>query len=167
MQGKVRGVRDSPPLGTGMDSCGYIADARSTARTGASPSPPSTAARRQTSKNARWPPRATPQKAAVSRENPARVRDSRPLGSGMGSSACSQREQVLPQRGHGHRPLVAQLRPRGSTMAIMAPRAAPWKGAISRGKACRGDDAHPLGAMDMPAFRPGACPNRHTIVGAD
>jgi hypothetical protein len=89
LQGKRLGVHDSRPLGSGMDTSAYIADARSTARTGASPSPPSTAARRQGSKNARWPPRATPQKAAVSRENPAGVRDSRPLGSGMGSSASS------------------------------------------------------------------------------
>ena len=49
-------------------------------------------------------PVAVPRKLPICREKSLGVRDSRPLGSGMDSSAFSRRAQVLPRRGHRHRP---------------------------------------------------------------
>jgi hypothetical protein len=56
-------------------------------------------------------PSRSPQKRRVCREKAAGVRDPRPLGAVMRSSAIAfeQTREVLPQRGHGLRGLVSRV----------------------------------------------------------
>jgi hypothetical protein len=80
-------------------------------------------------------PLSCPLKAALLQGKRLGVRDSRPLGSGMDSSAFSQPQEVLPERGHGLRPPSRRRLGWGSKMADHRPSAGPSKRPICREKA--------------------------------
>jgi hypothetical protein len=132
-----------------------LADARSTAPTGAWPSSHHSASALPGVRPGDDGPFPRSLEQAVVQGKVRGVRDSRPLGAWMDSSAWlfSRQEQVLPQRGHRPRPpprRAKTCRAEGSAIAIVAPFRGPLE-TVCSGKGL--GDSRPFEfGMDSSAF---------------